>query len=258
MATIVLVEDDGVLRQMLADLLGELGHDVHTIPQAEALTGELLRELKPAMVITDLVLPGVWGDRLCALLATARRALGLKVLLISDANPDELATRAKAAGADGWVSKRQLLADPRAAIHGLVPDKEVTGTSEITTPEAAVGKAVAKHLKDHHSRLGPRAGCKIPLAGHDPTVGVFKGIIENLSMGGAKLVANVSLPVHSNVQVAFRLESLGDVEVSAEVVWAGPGPMPQLTAMGLQFKGVSAEQQQRIEKYLSQALPELY
>jgi len=58
-ATILLVEDDDDLRELLRDELADAGHTVTAVASAEAARERL--EPEPELVITDLRLPGEDG-----------------------------------------------------------------------------------------------------------------------------------------------------------------------------------------------------
>src|SRR4051794_38339970 len=105
MADVLLIEDNATFRAMLTDVIEELGHRVHPLEAAESVTGALLSQVRPSLVIADLILPGISGDKLCSALQRVRRALGLKVLLISDLEEEVLAQRARDCGADGYATK---------------------------------------------------------------------------------------------------------------------------------------------------------
>lgn len=62
--TVLIVEDDESMRALLGDITRRLGHEV-----LEAGDGDeawrIIRETKPAVVVSDWVLPGADGTELC-------------------------------------------------------------------------------------------------------------------------------------------------------------------------------------------------
>ena len=80
MASILLVDDDNDLRQMLSLILESLGHEVRQTEDASHAV-DLVRHSRPDVVITDLLMPGLSGLKLIEQLRSANP--GLKCLLIS-------------------------------------------------------------------------------------------------------------------------------------------------------------------------------
>lgn len=69
MLFVLVVEDDPDLRELTAELLTDAGHRVMTAPGGhEAL--EIMRALRPALVIMDLMMPGLDGWSLAATMAS--------------------------------------------------------------------------------------------------------------------------------------------------------------------------------------------
>jgi DNA-binding response OmpR family regulator len=60
MARILLIDDDDMLRPALAELLERRGHVVRHAPHAGQVV-PLVREFKPDLVITDILMPGTDG-----------------------------------------------------------------------------------------------------------------------------------------------------------------------------------------------------
>src|SRR5499426_1589346 len=65
LATILVVEDDPAIRQVLSELLGALGHGVVTAESAEKAIA-LLDVISPDLVITDVHMGAMSGIELCA------------------------------------------------------------------------------------------------------------------------------------------------------------------------------------------------
>jgi DNA-binding NtrC family response regulator len=56
MATILLVEDDNLVRDMLVQVLERAGHQVTSATNGEE-AAELLKQIKPDIMITDIIMP---------------------------------------------------------------------------------------------------------------------------------------------------------------------------------------------------------
>ena len=101
---LVLVEDHAILREGLRALL-ELERDLQIA--GESTNGldavELVRQLAPALVITDIALPGRSGIELIGCLRQVQP--GVKILVLTAHNSEEYIRAALNAGADGYVLK---------------------------------------------------------------------------------------------------------------------------------------------------------
>lgn len=56
MATILLVEDDDLVRDMLAQVLQRAGHEVKSASNGEDAT-EILKTIEPNIMVTDIIMP---------------------------------------------------------------------------------------------------------------------------------------------------------------------------------------------------------
>ena len=93
--TVLVIEDDGPIAEMLVLLLGDAGYTV-SVASTESEALEQARTLEPDLITLDLALPGVRGPNLLrALRADGNDA---PVVVIS-ANPDELAPTDRALAA---------------------------------------------------------------------------------------------------------------------------------------------------------------
>lgn len=102
----MVVEDERLERQLVADALMERGFEVLTACDAEEGLRALAGETEPLdVVVTDQYLPGALGEELVAELRGAAREGGLAIVVIT-ATPDcALAARLRRAGADLLVCK---------------------------------------------------------------------------------------------------------------------------------------------------------
>jgi CheY-like chemotaxis protein len=79
--TVLLVDDEDVVRLSTADMLIELGYKVVEASSAEEALRLLNRGLNPQLVVTDHLMPGMSGTELARTLQSQRQ--GIKVLVIS-------------------------------------------------------------------------------------------------------------------------------------------------------------------------------
>jgi DNA-binding NarL/FixJ family response regulator len=118
--TVLLVDDDTmVLRAMMRAFSG-LDADVVTADRAFGLLNKIA-ELRPAVVVLDVRMPGLDGASLVQLIREDPAIAGTRVLLHSGLAADALAATALACGADGWAAKQAGIAGVVAAVRRLLP-----------------------------------------------------------------------------------------------------------------------------------------
>src|SRR5258705_5906985 len=113
-ATRVLVaDDDASLVQTLTWILKENGYEVAVCPGGDGLFAKL-EEIKPALLLLDIMMPKVDGLQLLERLKQDERYRDLPVLMVSSMPPEEATVRALGLGAADFISKpfrvRELLA----------------------------------------------------------------------------------------------------------------------------------------------------
>ena len=116
--SVVIVEDDAALRKLLRLYLG----DEYAV--AEASDGEALREIlqrqRADLVILDVNLPGVTGDKLIESIRTTDSDRRPLILLMSGVIPPEALGGLLAAGADDFLAKPFSRAEFRSRVRGLL------------------------------------------------------------------------------------------------------------------------------------------
>lgn len=112
---ILVFDDDRLVREILVDALADLGHT--TASAGDLMSFEArLADFKPELILADMVMPDIGGDDVCRTLKTRFDTEGIPIVIMSGADDAVLAHRARAAGADGWVSKAR---GPEAVIARL-------------------------------------------------------------------------------------------------------------------------------------------
>ncbi|NQZ33339.1 MAG: response regulator [Oceanospirillaceae bacterium] len=115
MASILVVDDSALVRNMLSVLLTDVGHQVF-----EAINGEealdKINEKTFDLVMTDVNMPIVDGIALCRELRQRADYRFTPVLIITTESSDEMKQQGKAAGATGWLVKPF---DPQKLLHSV-------------------------------------------------------------------------------------------------------------------------------------------
>lgn len=139
MAEKILVVDDEIsLQETLAYNLKKQGYDVETTGNGtEAL--DIAREIKPDLIILDVMLPGLDGFEVCRIL---RREMTTPVLMLT-ARDDEIdRVVGLEVGADDYLAKpfsmRELIARVKAMLRRVRLVREEVSQIEAARPEAEI------------------------------------------------------------------------------------------------------------------------
>lgn len=123
-ATILLVDDHGIVRQGMATLLS-VTDDLTVV--GEACDGpqaiEMARQLAPDLVVLDLLMPGMTGVAVIPVLrASSPRS---KIAVLTSSDDDELAFAAIEAGAHAFLLKSMIGDEILHAIRRVIDDEVV-------------------------------------------------------------------------------------------------------------------------------------
>jgi CheY-like chemotaxis protein len=115
-ATILVVDDERPVRELMAQLFADAGHRVLTaIHGVQAL--EMAKAEKPDLVISDLMMPVMGGVELCRRLKADAGTRTIPVVLMSSA----YARLADGAGADAFIGKPFDLDAMEAIVEAWLP-----------------------------------------------------------------------------------------------------------------------------------------
>jgi DNA-binding response OmpR family regulator len=107
---VLIVDDSETTVAILQAELSAKGFDVLTADSAEkAMKIILKKQTRPDLVLLDVRMPNVNGEQLCRFIKANALFSGIKVLLCSSENTEELQRICREAGADGYVSKESVL-----------------------------------------------------------------------------------------------------------------------------------------------------
>jgi DNA-binding response OmpR family regulator len=105
----VLILDDSELTLGAASIALERGgYDVRTATSVDSAQA-ILADWSPDIVLTDVHMPGVEGDRLCAWIRSQLRSEGAPIVLYSGLPEEDLELLARESGADGFLTKSKGL-----------------------------------------------------------------------------------------------------------------------------------------------------
>jgi two-component system, OmpR family, KDP operon response regulator KdpE len=123
MSTILVIDDDRSLCELLTDYLGRLGHEVISASDGQAGL-VVLRETSPDIVILDVTMPGLNGWQT---LARIRAESAASVIMLTARGEESEVLRGFAGGADDYVTKpfsfAQLGARIKAVLDRTSPER---------------------------------------------------------------------------------------------------------------------------------------
>ncbi len=147
--TIVLAEDHAIVRQGLCSLLNADGHFKIV---GEARTGseavEMVRRLRPDVVLMDIAMPGLNGLDATRQIITANPAA--RVVILSAHSDDVYVERMNEAGAAGFLEKQSSAEILTHAIH------------EVAEGRSYFSPAIARRLSQHANQPRDRDGLPKP------------------------------------------------------------------------------------------------
>jgi len=117
---VFVVDDDEQQLDLLDRGLRAFGFEVRTSSSPIGVTNAV-REFKPHVVLLDVNIPALSGDKLVTLL---RRSLDTEgqLILFSSSDQDRLRRLAREVSADGWIQKGLATADLAKRIRSLTRD----------------------------------------------------------------------------------------------------------------------------------------
>lgn len=123
MKTIVLIEDDPDIVQLLVHYLQTAGYQVHTESNGSAAV-RAVREQSPAAVILDVMLPGFDGYEVCRRLRAEPSTAALPILMLTARGTEGDKVRGLEIGADDYVTKPFSPKEVVARVKALVRRSE--------------------------------------------------------------------------------------------------------------------------------------
>ncbi len=115
---ILIIDDSPLILELAKNALTDEGYDVSVATTLDEF--EALRQSEPPdLILVDVQMPEAFGDDLTALLRGAY-SVSVPIFLLSSLSDEELAARAAAADATGFISKRAGLDRLVARVHEAV------------------------------------------------------------------------------------------------------------------------------------------
>ena len=135
MKTVLVVEDEKDIRELICHHLGKEGFKPVGVPDAETALAQIQQQV-PDAILLDLMLPGMQGMELCKLLRRRDRTASVPILILTAKGEEIDKLLGFELGADDYITKpfspRELLARLRAVLRRT---EEGPGTAKLRTFE---------------------------------------------------------------------------------------------------------------------------
>lgn len=219
---ILVVDDTAMFRELESVFLARFGAVITADSGEKALT--LAREELPAVIVTDLNMPGMDGDALCRAIRADDALRDTPVIVVTSGENASDRARAVRAGADDIVPK--------------------------PISRMSLVESVNHFLRTPRDPSQPRVALETQVfirgAGSESW-----GRSCNVSRGGMCVESDRLIPRDTEVEVRFALpESATLLASTARVIWGRP-PSPSRPAnMGIQFLAIDGESSRRIEDFV--------
>jgi len=123
-ATILIVEDEPGIQEVLKFNLGQHGHDVIVAADAEDAIS-LLRGALPDLILLDWMLPGMSGIELARRIRSDGRLKGIPIIMLTARSEERDKIQGLDIGADDYITKpfspRELMARIKAVLRRRAP-----------------------------------------------------------------------------------------------------------------------------------------
>jgi CheY-like chemotaxis protein len=102
---VLVVDDSEIVLAKASEALVADGYDVRTALSAFDADTYLYGEVKPDIVIMDVMMPRLDGDKKAKLLKSDETTSGIPILLLSSKSEDELGMLVRESGCEGFIRK---------------------------------------------------------------------------------------------------------------------------------------------------------
>ena len=153
---VLVVDDEAVNRKLLRELLTSRGYRVEVAADGEQVLSRV-RDIKPDLILLDVVMPGVDGLCACRVLKQAEETRLIPIVLLTALSELEDRVAGIDAGADDFLSKPfnavELLARVRSLIRVKHLNDQLERTENILFTLAAAVEAKDTYTEGHLHRL---------------------------------------------------------------------------------------------------------
>lgn len=153
-AKILIVEDNGDMRNYVADILRSRGHEVH-MARNGGEGFQMAQLLRPQIIVTDLMMPFMSGLEMIQLLRQNEDLKGIPIILLTAKADEDTRIEGTEQGADAYLSKpfndRELLAEVRNLLALKESERKIAELNTYLT-ESVLGRFLPPSLVQKASR----------------------------------------------------------------------------------------------------------
>jgi len=120
MVKVLMVDDSPIVTKMVSSYLSERGYTVDVTNSPFGVTKKI-KEFKPEVLLMDLGLPGLSGERLIDICRKKEETAGIRIILFSSANEELMDGMVREGLADDYFVKGGSLNDLENKIRRQVP-----------------------------------------------------------------------------------------------------------------------------------------
>jgi len=222
-STILLVDDVRLFLEMQKEFLEYASVQVLTARNGhEAL--QAIGQKRPDLVFMDLEMPEMDGVECCRTIKTDTRLSGIPVVMITAKGDSASQQLCRAAGCDGFLTKPL---------------------------SRALFLETAGHFVPNLDRRAKRSPVALPavLKSRNCTA---NGTLQDLSAGGAFIVAQFDAEVGRSVEISFTLPNGTTQDCRAKVVWTRQAGPSRPAGFGISFVLLPATTRSDLERFLKQ------
>ncbi|TVZ14758.1 response regulator [Maribacter sp. MAR_2009_72] len=158
MKTVLLIEDDNILRENTAELLELSGYDVITAPNGK-IGIATVKEKKPHIIVCDIMMPEVDGYGVLDALSSDESTQNIPFIFLSAITEHKAIRKGMDLGADDYLTKpfeeEDLVSaiESRLAKSKLLHQLKTNTTEEVNDPDAIGNLNQLKNYFDDHGEI---------------------------------------------------------------------------------------------------------
>jgi CheY-like chemotaxis protein len=128
MTRVLVIDDDDIARELAVSILRGGGYETFDLPSPIGAT-QVILNTEIEVVVLDLMMPGLSGDKLAKMLRSNPRLQNLVIVLVSSCAVAELKALATKVKADSVVSKSDVRKSLRAVVEAACAAKKKRGAA---------------------------------------------------------------------------------------------------------------------------------